>query len=156
MLRVLNTFLFFYTHPWGVTSGLYEWMSSLSGLVGIEPGPLKELSELGGACDIGAENTDQVWGLGHMTMLNIGMVLGAFTAAGLAGEFKLRLPRQKRRYFQSLGGGVLMGYGAGLALGCTLGAFFSAVPSLALNGWGFGLGLLGGAYVGVKLIRRIG
>ena len=26
-------------------------------------------------------------------------------------------------------------YGAGLGLGCTLGAFYSAIPSLALNGW---------------------
>ena len=155
-LGVLNTFFFFYLHPWGVTSGIYEWMSRLTGPLGIAPGPLKGLSELGGSCNVGAAPADQVLGLGHMSVLNFGMVAGSFVAASVAGEFKLRLPRQKRRFAQSLVGGVLMGYGAGLALGCTLGAFFSGVPSLALNGWGFALGLLGGAFVGVKLIRRLG
>lgn len=155
-LGVLNTFLFFYRHPWGVTSGVFEWMRGLAGTVGIAPGELKGLSGIAGACNIGTPATDQVLGLGHMSMLNIGMIVGAFTAAAAAGEFKLRFPRQKRRYLQALGGGILMGYGAGLALGCTLGGFFSAIPSLALNGWGFGLGLLAGAFVGVKLIRRLG
>ena len=86
----------------------------------------------------------------------LGLVAGAFVAALLAGEFKIRAPRQGRRYAQVLGGGVLMGYGAGLGIGCTLGAFFAGIPSLSLSGWVFGLGLLGGAWVGTKAIRRIG
>jgi uncharacterized membrane protein YedE/YeeE len=73
----------------------------------------------------------------------------------LASEFKLRVPKQPLRYVQSIGGGVLMGYGAGLALGCTVGAFFSAIPSLALNGWVFAAALAGGAYLGVKLLNRM-
>ncbi|MCL4545374.1 MAG: YeeE/YedE family protein [Chloroflexi bacterium] len=48
-----------------------------------------------------------------------------------------------------------MGSGAGLAAGCTIGAFFSAIPSLGLNGWIFGLGLLTGAAGGVQVIRRL-
>ena len=52
-------------------------------------------------------------------------------------------------------GGVAMGYSSGLAIGCTIGAFFSAVPSLALSGWVFGGSLAGGAWVGVKILRRI-
>jgi hypothetical protein len=90
-----------------------------------------------------------------MPLLNLGVIAGAFMAASFASEFKLRLPRQPRRYVQSLGGGILMGYGAGLALGCTVGAFFSAIPSLALNGWVFAGTLAVGAYLGVKLINRI-
>jgi uncharacterized membrane protein YedE/YeeE len=65
------------------------------------------------------------------------------------------VPKQPLRYAQSIGGGVLMGYGAGLALGCTVGAFFSAIPSLALNGWVFGAALAIGAYLGVKILNRI-
>ena len=83
------------------------------------------------------------------------MVFGSFIGALLAGEFKIRLPRQKRRYFQSLGGGVTMGYGAGIAMGCTIGAFFSAIPSLALNGWVFALFLGVGAWIGTRIIQRI-
>ena len=83
------------------------------------------------------------------------LVVGALLAALVAGEFKLRAPRQRRRYVQSFGGGTLMGYGAGIAVGCTLGAFFSAVPSLGLNGWVFGLSLLAGAGLGTQIIKRI-
>ncbi|MDR7471391.1 MAG: YeeE/YedE family protein [Armatimonadota bacterium] len=86
----------------------------------------------------------------------------ANAAAGLVGlspllahEFKVRVPRSPVRYAQSLGGGVLMGYGAGLALGCTVGAFFSAIPSLALNGWVFAASLAAGAWVGVRVLERI-
>ena len=71
------------------------------------------------------------------------------------GEFKIRIPRSPVRYAQSLIGGGVMGYGAGLGLGCTLGAFFSAVPSLAVNGWVYALGLTIGAFIGVKIIKRI-
>ena len=157
VLGVLNSFFFLYHHPWGVTGAFYQWMDSIARPLGISPGPLKGLSGIGGACNIGGGGgRDTFLGMAHDSLINLGMILGSFIAAGFAGEFKLRLPRQKRRYVQSLAGGVLMGYGAGLALGCTLGAFFSAVPSLALNGWGFALGLLAGSYVGVKVLRRIG
>jgi uncharacterized protein len=90
-----------------------------------------------------------------MPLLNLGVIAGAFIAASLASEFKLRIPKQPLRYIQSMGGGTLMGYGAGLALGCTVGAFFSAVASLALNGWVFPGALAVGAYVGVKVLNRI-
>ncbi|MBN32895.1 MAG: hypothetical protein CL906_03100 [Dehalococcoidia bacterium] len=77
-----------------------------------------------------------------------------FLASSLAGEFKIRIPKEKLRFFQSIFGGVFMGYGAGLAIGCTLGSFFSAIPSMSLSGWLFGLSLAGGAFIGTKVIRR--
>jgi hypothetical protein len=90
-----------------------------------------------------------------MTLANLGLFSGALVAALFAHEFKPRIPRKKIRYIQSLGGGVLMGYGAGLAVGCTVGAFFSAVPSLGANGLLFGISLTIGAVLGVKVLRRI-
>ena len=84
-----------------------------------------------------------------------GLVVGAFIGALFAGEFKIRLPRQKIRYVQAVGGGVTMGYGAGITMGCTIGAFFSAIPSLAINGWVFAVFLAVGAWVGTKIIQRI-
>ena len=51
-------------------------------------------------------------------------------------------------------GGIVMGYGAGLGLGCTLGAFFSAIPSLALNGWVYAVGLTIGAYISVQWLKK--
>jgi uncharacterized membrane protein YedE/YeeE len=89
-------------------------------------------------------------------MINGGIIMGALVAALLSGEFKIRPVRQKRRYFQILMGGALMGYGAGLAGGCTIGGFFSAVPSLGLNGFVFGGAIALGAFLGLQAIKRIG
>jgi uncharacterized membrane protein YedE/YeeE len=50
----------------------------------------------------------------------------------------------------------MMGYASGLAVGCTIGAFFSAVPSLSLSGWVFGLAMAAGAFTGTQVIKRIG
>jgi hypothetical protein len=85
----------------------------------------------------------------------VGVLPGALVGALYSREFKLRFPKSAARYVQSLGGGLLMGYGAGLGVGCTIGAFFSAIPSLAVSGWLFALALAGGAFVGTLAIRRI-
>jgi hypothetical protein len=45
--------------------------------------------------------------------------------------------------------------GSVLAVGCTIGAFFSSIPSLALSGWLFALALFGGAFIGSQIIRRL-
>jgi len=150
-LGTLNVFLYTYRHPWGVVAGLGIWADKLAASVGLGAGELLGRSSLAGC----AFEPETASALGHMPLLNLGVIGGAFIAASLASEFKLRWPRQPRRYVQSIGGGVLMGYGAGLALGCTVGAFFSAIPSLALNGWVFALALAGGAYIGVKLLNHL-
>ncbi len=136
--------------PWRVVGELSRWANEAAGLVGLGPGPLKGTEELA-ACTL------TVGGglLTHGLLLNVGLFGGSLLAALLAHEFKLRLPRNRVRYLQSAGGGVLMGYGAGIALGCTVGAFFSAIPSLALNGWIFALALAAGAWLGLQVIRRI-
>jgi uncharacterized membrane protein YedE/YeeE len=89
-------------------------------------------------------------------MITGGMILGALIGALLSGDFKVRFARQKRSYLIVLLGGVLMGYGAGLASGCTIGAFFSALPSLGLNAFLFGGAVAVGAFIGVQVIKRIG
>jgi Sulphur transport len=63
-----------------------------------------------------------------MSLLNLGIIAGAFTAASLASEFKLRVPKQPLRYVQSIGGGILMGYGVDLALGCPVGGVLLGDP----------------------------
>ncbi|MBI2867524.1 MAG: YeeE/YedE family protein [Chloroflexi bacterium] len=155
LLGFLNTLEYLYAHPWGVTGEMFRWMDLGSKEVGLTPGALTGLGDIGGTCNIGGAETKRV-GLTHGTMINVGIVLGSFVAANLAGEFKIRVPRQPKRYVQAVIGGILMGYGAALALGCTLGAFFSAAPSLGVNAWGFALGLLVGSFVGVRLIKKLG
>jgi uncharacterized protein len=150
-LAVLNVYLYTYRHPWGVVAGLGIWADKVAGAIHLGAGELLGRSSLAGC----AFEPDTASALGHMPLLNLGVIAGAFIAASLASEFKLRFPKQPLRYIQSMGGGALMGYGAGLALGCTVGAFFSAIPSLALNGWVFAGALAIGAYIGVKVLNRM-
>lgn len=137
--------------PWGVTGELGRWSQGLMRAASIGAPPLLGLEDIGGCAARSAES-----GLfTHTFAVTVGILPGALAAALFAREFKLRFPPRRRRYLQSFGGGLLMGYGSGLAIGCTIGAFFSAIPSLSLSGWLFGLSLAAGAFLGVQVIRRI-
>ena len=150
-LGLLNLLLFIRFHPLGVVGEISRWSTDLTTTVGLPEFVLRGMEELG-ACALVV--TEGSW-LTHGLFLNVGIVIGALTSAVFSGEFKVRIPRSPIRYAQSLVGGGVMGYGAGLGLGCTLGAFFSAVPSLALNGWVYAIGLTIGAFIGVKIIKRL-
>ena len=151
VLGGLNVLLFTADHPWGFTGELSRWSMGAANLVRLGPPPLLGVADLPGCAMVPADGTV----LNHMVFLVVGMWFGSFGGALGAGEFKIRIPKKPARYAQSLGGGVLMGYGAGLAMGCTIGAFFSGIPSLAVNGWVFALFLGAGAWVGTRPIQRI-
>ena len=152
VISALNILLFIRYRPLGVVGEISRWANDLGSLAGMPVGVLEGLDSLAGCAAALAEGAS--WFTDGF-MLNLGIVVGAFTAAVLAREFRLRIPRQPQRYVQSLGGGVVMGYGAGLGLGCTFGAFYSAIPSLALNGWVYGLAMAAGAVIGAQIIRRL-
>ncbi|HEX8968035.1 MAG TPA: YeeE/YedE family protein [Chloroflexota bacterium] len=150
-LAALNVAAFLIDTPLGVTGELAAWANRAAGLVGLAAPALLGADTLAGCnLTIGAASM-----INATTLLDGGLVFGALVAALLAREFKVRAPRQRRRYLQSFAGGSLMGYGAGIGVGCTIGAFFSAIPSLGLSGWVFGLALLVGAGIGTQIIRRI-
>ncbi|MCK9485553.1 MAG: YeeE/YedE family protein [Dehalococcoidia bacterium] len=150
-LALLNILLFIRYRPLGVVGEVSRWANDVGDALGAGVGPLRGLADLAGCAPVLADGAS--W-FTDAFMLNAGIVAGAFASAVFAREFRIRAPRSPRRYIQSLGGGVIMGYGAGLGLGCTLGAFFSAVPSLALNGWVYAIALAGGAFLGVQVIKR--
>jgi uncharacterized protein len=150
-LVVLNVAAFLVDTPLGVTGELAAWADRAASLVGLAAGPLMGVDSLAG-CSLAVGSSGVI---NPTTLLDAGLVFGALIAALAAREFKVRVPRQRRRYVQSFAGGTLMGYGAGIGIGCTIGAFFSAIPSLGLSGWVFGLALLTGAAIGTQIIRRI-
>ncbi|MCS5807506.1 YeeE/YedE family protein [Klebsiella pneumoniae subsp. pneumoniae] len=55
----------------------------------------------------------------------IGMFGGCLAAALWANNVKLRLPRSRIRIAQAVAGGIIAGFGARLAMGCNLAAFFT-------------------------------
>lgn len=85
------------------------------------------------------------------SVMNIGIMFGAFMAASMAGKMapKTRIPLPS--VLAAVIGGLLLGYGARLAYGCNIGAFFSGVASTSLHGWLWIALAIPGNYLGVKL-----
>jgi uncharacterized membrane protein YedE/YeeE len=90
------------------------------------------------------------------TMTDAGVLLGAMLAAGFAGAFRLRGAWPPLPLALSLLGGVMMGFGARLAVGCNIGAFLSGAASGSLHGWVFMVFALAGtaAAVGTLALAR--
>ncbi len=84
--------------------------------------------------------------------MSIGIIFGAMVMALLKKEFKFKLPKGELIIW-GLGGGLLMGVGARVALGCNIGAFFIRVAGGDPGGWLFGLGMVLGGYAGVKFFN---
>jgi hypothetical protein len=67
----------------------------------------------------------------------------------LNNEFKFKWPSRELAVW-ALIGGALMGIGARLGLGCNVGGFFVRAANGDASGWLFGIGMIGGAYIGVR------
>ncbi len=83
--------------------------------------------------------------------MDIGIVLGALLAAGLAGRFAPNLKIPARSLMAAVIGGLLLGYGSRLAYGCNIGAYFSGIASGSLHGWLWLVAAFIGNGVGVRL-----
>ena len=85
------------------------------------------------------------------TVMDIGIVLGAMLAAALAGRYApvWRLPL--RSFIAAVVGGLLLGYGARLAYGCNIGAYFSGIVSGSLHGWLWLVFAFAGNVIGTRL-----
>lgn len=84
----------------------------------------------------------------------IAMLAGSAIAALMAGDFRWRVPRLRRRFAQAILGGVVAGFGARLAYGCNLAAMFTGIPQFSLHAWLFTLTTAIGTLVGVQLIQQ--
>ncbi|MDH3912695.1 MAG: YeeE/YedE family protein, partial [Rhodospirillales bacterium] len=84
--------------------------------------------------------------------MSLALIGGAAVMALLHNEFKFKKPTWELATWAIIGG-ALMGIGSRLGLGCNVGAFFVRVSQGDPSGWLFGLGMIGGAYIGVKFFN---
>ncbi len=84
--------------------------------------------------------------------MSFGIIFGAMVMARLSNEFKFKLPKGELIVW-GLTGGILMGVGSRPALGCNIGAFFIRVAGGDPSGWLYGLGMVSGAFFGVKFFN---
>lgn len=134
IMGFVNTMMFAFDSPWAVFNGLRNW-----GLHILELFP-------------GVGDVAQISPLEYKTsVMNLGFLLGAFAAALLAKEFAVRIP-PFREALKGILGGALMGIGANLTKGCTIGGFYSSIASLSASGLYMMLGLFIGTVIGLKLL----
>ncbi|MGE7601659.1 YeeE/YedE thiosulfate transporter family protein [Peribacillus sp. NPDC097675] len=100
---------------------------------------------------ITGENALIDWG----TFLVLGIFLGSFIAAKGSGEFRWRLPDVKTLRNNAIGG-VIMGFGASIAGGCTIGNGLVNSALFAWQGWVAIVFFLLGTWVAVyfTIIRK--
>ncbi|RXI58625.1 YeeE/YedE family protein [Clostridium tetani] len=92
--------------------------------------------------------------INQYTILNLGVLIGSLIATLLVSQFKWKRIKSKKQFIMALIGGVMMGYGTRLAVGCNIGAFFSGIPSFSLHAWIFGVFAMLGTWVGVKILTK--
>ncbi len=80
----------------------------------------------------------------------IGMFAGCLSAALWANNVKLRVPQHRIRIVQAVAGGIIAGFGARLAMGCNLAAFFTGIPQFSLHAWFFALATAAGSWFGAR------
>jgi uncharacterized membrane protein YedE/YeeE len=90
------------------------------------------------------------------SVMDLGIVLGALAAAGAAGRFRPVWRLSRGHFTASVLGGLLLGYGARLAYGCNIGAFFSGIASGSLHGWLWIVFALLGTRAGLRLRPAFG
>lgn len=133
LFGVLNVFMFAYEKAWSVADGVRNWGNwffntiQVSEMIIIDPH------------------------LYSTSILNFGLIVGAFASALLAKQFQLR-GAPSRELFKAVLGGSLMGIGSSLSFGCNIGGFFSALSALSMAGVAMMAGLVIGAFIGLKIL----
>jgi uncharacterized membrane protein YedE/YeeE len=137
--------------PWGITSAFALWGAKAASTIGFDVASWPYWASKANAAALAAPVSRDV-----TSVMDIGIVLGAMMAAGLAGRYApvWRLPL--RSLVAAIIGGLLLGYGARLAYGCNIGAYFSGIVSGSLHGWLWLVAAFFGNVVGTKLRPAFG
>jgi len=132
--------------PWGITSAFALWGAKAASGLGVDVGSWGFWQMPGNAKALAAPVWEDI-----TSVMDIGIVLGALLAAGLAGRFAPSLNIPLRSLLAAVIGGLLLGYGSRLAYGCNIGAYFSGIASGSLHGWVWLVAAFIGNSVGVRL-----
>ena len=147
LLAGLNALtLFISGGAWGVTFAFAMWGSKLLDLVGVDvlswgfwqdPANLAKYD-----AGIFVEKT---------SVMDFGIIVGALVASAMAGQWLLHRKIPGKLAVGAVIGGILMGYGARLAFGCNIGAYFGGIASFSLHGWLWGVMAIVGTAGGLAL-----
>jgi uncharacterized protein len=144
IVGLVGVFAYFRVEPLGVTSQLGSVARTTLDNAGLLADRLNGLDGFSGCATVVTQTiTENGW-------LVIGLVLASFGVALIGNRFKPS-PLTPQGGITALVGGVLMGWAAMLALGCTVGTLLSGTSAFAVSGWVFGAAVFAGIWLGIKL-----
>lgn len=131
---------------WGVTSAFALWGAKLGDALGLGVAAWPYWAVPARAASLQAPLLTDV-----TSVMDVGIMLGALTASGFAGKFGPVWTIPMRSLLAAIVGGLLLGYGARMAFGCNIGAYFSGVASTSLHGWLWFASAFAGSLIGTRL-----
>ncbi|PZO63189.1 MAG: hypothetical protein DI498_13975 [Paracoccus denitrificans] len=134
--------------PWGITSAFALWGAKIAQLIGIDPTAWAYWQT-----PANAKALQQSVFADITSVMDFGIVAGAMLAASLAGKFAPSLRIPLRSVIAAVIGGLLLGYGARIAYGCNIGAYFSGIASGSIHGYLWAVAAFAGNILGVGMRR---
>ncbi|SUE63392.1 YeeE/YedE family protein [Roseomonas gilardii] len=132
--------------PWGITSAFALWGSKAALALGFDVDAWPFWSTPAAQAQLHGSVLADV-----TSVMDFGIILGALLAAALAGRFAPTWRVPLRSALAAVVGGLLLGYGARLAYGCNIGAYFSGIASGSLHGWVWLVAAFAGNVLGTRL-----
>lgn len=136
--------------PLGVTAELGSLSRTAANGLGWLPELLEGLDGFSGCATVVKETL-----LSNNGLFILGLVFAAWASALLAGDCAPRWPGL-REALRNFIGGILLGLGGMLALGCTVGTLLSGIMAGAASGWLFAVFCFIGLIAGLRLRKVIG
>lgn len=133
--------------PWGITGAFSTWGGHAVHALGFDLSGFRYWADHDFSQSLLSDVT---------TTMNMAIILGALASAGLAGKFQPGWRISGRGVLTAILGGLMMGYGARVAFGCNIGAFFSGVASGSLHGWLWLVCGFTGSFLGTYVRRWLG
>ena len=130
---------------WGVTGPFSIWGGKVLSWIGINVDSWRAFNGAVGK---------YIFANSQPSLTNLGIVLGALLSVLLAASFKFKKIKSRKQVRAATLGGLLMGIGARIALGCNIGNFFSALPAFSLSGWVFMVFIFLGAILGSIMLKK--
>lgn len=149
LVGLIGVFYYFRVAPLGVTAELGSLVRTAGTNLELFPSTLFGLDVLRGCATIVKETL-----LSNNGLFVLGLIGAAFASALIAGQFSVRR-LTLLDVVRGLSGGLLLGWGAMTALGCTVGVLLSGIHAGALSGWVFLVFCSLGAILGILAARAI-
>ena len=148
LVGLIGTLYYFRVAPLGVTAELGSLVRTAGTDLDLLPGTLFGLDTLRGCATVIKEAL-----LSENGLFVMGLIGAAFVTSLIANQFTPRWPTPGD-VSRGLVGGLLLGWGAMTALGCTVGVLLSGIQAGAVSGWVF-LACCAGGIIAAWSVQRL-